>query len=178
MFSTGFSSGAREGRKIGVIFSGTTSLPVVCHPAAGRRVRPQRHCVRSRRGEAASCRCLHRATPEPLRHREQDRSRRTDRRCRSVGRRAVWAAFHAGPIGGRCHSSGRSEPRPYMRLLLSRHDRALPTMVAQRISRRMLWIGDRRIRSERCITLHTVRSLGVEPLIATTMPHARGFDPG
>jgi hypothetical protein len=41
-----------------------------------------------------------------------------------------------------------------------------------------LWIGDRRIRSERCITLHTVRSLGVEPLIATTMPHARGFDPG
>src|ERR1700678_3609762 len=26
--------------------------------------------------------------------------------------------------------------RPYMRLLLSRHDRALPTMVAQRISRR------------------------------------------
>jgi hypothetical protein len=41
-----------------------------------------------------------------------------------------------------------------------------------------LWIGDRRIRSERCITLHTVRSLGVGPLIATTMPHARGFDPG
>jgi len=27
-----------------------------------------------------------------------------------------------------------------------------------------LWIGDRRIRSERCITLHTVRSLGMETL--------------
>src|ERR1700723_3165760 len=40
----------------------------------------------------------------------------------------------------------------------------------------LLWIGDRRIRSERCITLHTVRSLGVKSLIATTMPHARGFD--
>ena len=33
MFSTGFSSGAREGRKIGVMFSGTTSLLVVCQPA-------------------------------------------------------------------------------------------------------------------------------------------------
>src|ERR1700735_2650952 len=33
IFSTGFSSGAREGRKIGVMFSGTSSLPVVCHPA-------------------------------------------------------------------------------------------------------------------------------------------------
>ena len=32
-FSTGFSSGAREGRKIGVMLSGTSSLPVVCHPA-------------------------------------------------------------------------------------------------------------------------------------------------
>jgi hypothetical protein len=33
MFSTGFSSGAREGRKIGVILLGTLSLAVVCHPA-------------------------------------------------------------------------------------------------------------------------------------------------
>src|SRR3984957_3010813 len=35
-FSTGFSSGAREGRKIGVMLSGTSSLLVVfvvCHPA-------------------------------------------------------------------------------------------------------------------------------------------------
>ena len=29
----GFSSGAREGRKIGVMFSGTSTLPVVFHPA-------------------------------------------------------------------------------------------------------------------------------------------------
>ena len=36
MFSTGFSSGAREGRKIGVMLSGTSSLPVVCHPARSR----------------------------------------------------------------------------------------------------------------------------------------------
>jgi hypothetical protein len=35
-FSTGFSSGAREGRKIGVMLSGTSSLPVVCHPARSR----------------------------------------------------------------------------------------------------------------------------------------------
>ena len=42
----------------------------------------------------------------------------------------------------------------------------------------LLWIGDRGIRSEYCIT-HYIRSdHGVEPLIATTMPHARGFDPG
>ena len=35
MFSTGFSSGAREGRKIDVMFLGTSSLPVgmplTCH---------------------------------------------------------------------------------------------------------------------------------------------------
>ena len=36
MFSTGFSSGARDGRKIGVMLSGTSSLPVVCHPARSR----------------------------------------------------------------------------------------------------------------------------------------------
>jgi hypothetical protein len=45
-------------------------------------------------------------------------------------------SFRAWPTGGRGRSSGRSGLRPYMRLLLSRHDRALPTMVAQRISRR------------------------------------------
>jgi hypothetical protein len=33
MFSTGFSSGARDGRKIGVMFLGMSRLPVVCHPA-------------------------------------------------------------------------------------------------------------------------------------------------
>jgi hypothetical protein len=32
-FSTGFSSGAREGRKIGVMLSGTSSLLVMCDPA-------------------------------------------------------------------------------------------------------------------------------------------------
>src|SRR5580692_4424609 len=32
-FSTGFSSGAREGRKIGVMLLGTSSFLVVCHPA-------------------------------------------------------------------------------------------------------------------------------------------------
>ena len=36
MFSTGLSSGAREGRKIGVMLSGTSSLPVMCHPARSR----------------------------------------------------------------------------------------------------------------------------------------------
>jgi hypothetical protein len=33
MFSTGVSSGARDGRKIGVMLPGTSSLAVVCHPA-------------------------------------------------------------------------------------------------------------------------------------------------
>jgi hypothetical protein len=33
-FSTGFSSGAREGRRIGVMFSGTSRRLAVCHPAA------------------------------------------------------------------------------------------------------------------------------------------------
>jgi hypothetical protein len=47
------------------------------------------------------------------------RSRRIDRRCRSAGRRAVWAAFHAGSTGERGRSSGQSEPRPYMRVPLS-----------------------------------------------------------
>jgi hypothetical protein len=32
-FSTGLSSGAREGIKIGVMFLGTSRAPVVCHPA-------------------------------------------------------------------------------------------------------------------------------------------------
>src|SRR6516164_7246531 len=35
-FSTGFSSGARDGRKIGVMLSGTLSLLVMCHPALSR----------------------------------------------------------------------------------------------------------------------------------------------
>jgi hypothetical protein len=65
-----------------------------------------------------------------------------------------------------------------MRLPLSRHDRAFPYDGRAMDLETDCWIGDRRIRSERCITLHMVRSLGVEPLIATTMPHARGFDPG
>jgi hypothetical protein len=40
MFSTGFSSGARDGRKIGVMLPGTSSLAVVCirrGRATGRR---------------------------------------------------------------------------------------------------------------------------------------------
>ena len=49
---------------------------------------------------------------EPLRRRERGRSRRTDRRCRSAGRRAALAAFHAWPIGGQGRSSGRSGPHP------------------------------------------------------------------
>ena len=32
-FSTGFNSGARDGRKIGVMFFGILSLAVVCQPA-------------------------------------------------------------------------------------------------------------------------------------------------
>src|SRR5215217_1986837 len=37
MFSTGLSSGAREGRKTRVMFFGTTKRPVVCQPARSRR---------------------------------------------------------------------------------------------------------------------------------------------
>src|ERR1700722_2802019 len=113
--ATKISSGAREGRKIGVMFSGTLSLPSYAirrDRAAGKRGRLKRHCVRYRRGEAASCRCPRRARREPRRHREPDRSRRTDRHCRSAGQRAVCAAFHAGPTGERGRSSDRSGPRP------------------------------------------------------------------
>ena len=69
----------------------------------------------------------HREAPRPLRRPALGRSRRTDRRCRSADRRAVLVSFRAWPTGGRGRSSGRSGLRPYMRLLLSRHDRALPT---------------------------------------------------
>src|SRR6185437_8139400 len=48
----------------------------------------------------------------PPRRRGRDRSRRTDRRCRSVGRRAALAAFRAWPTAGPGRSSGRCEPRP------------------------------------------------------------------
>ena len=81
--------------------------PASCIRAVARRASVQRSrrerlagYVRSRRGEAASCRCPRRTRREPLRHRKQDRSRQTDRRRRSAGRRAVWGAFHAGPTGG------------------------------------------------------------------------------
>src|SRR5829696_9044510 len=36
-FSTGFNSGEREGRRISVMFFGTSSLSVVCQPARSRR---------------------------------------------------------------------------------------------------------------------------------------------
>jgi hypothetical protein len=142
---------------------GTSSLPVVCHPArsSSRTAwRPQRHCVRFRRGEAASCQCPRRARREPLRHREQDRSRRIDRRCRSAGRRAVWAAFHAGPTGERGRSSGRSGLHPYMRVPLFQV-KAVPSSerpFAPSRHRRLDW--DRVHSSERCITLHTVPVAG------------------
>ncbi len=53
--------------------------------------------------------------PKPLRPRERDRSRRTDRRCHSADRRAALAAFHAWPIGGQGRSSGQSGPHPKTR---------------------------------------------------------------
>src|SRR5271155_2518138 len=114
-FSTGFSSGAREGRKIGVTLLGTSSLPVVCHPArssSSTAWAPTATLREIRRGEAASCRCLRRAAPAPLRRLGLDRSRRTDRRCRNAGRRAALAAFRVWPIAGQGRSSGRSELYP------------------------------------------------------------------
>src|SRR5271163_813485 len=49
------------------------------------------------------------------RRRGPDRSRRTDRRCRSAGRRAALAAFRASPIAEPGRSSGRCGPRPRTR---------------------------------------------------------------
>ena len=72
-------------------------------------------CVRFRRGEAASCRCLHRATRGPPRRRGLGRSRRRDRRCRSADRLAVSVAFPVWPIDGQGRSSGRCGPRPQTR---------------------------------------------------------------
>jgi hypothetical protein len=130
------------------------------HLELGGRIHPARSssstaCAPSatwreiRRGEAASPRCRRRAARGRRRRRAPDKLRRTERRSRGAGRRAGAVAFHAWPIAGHGRFSDRSGLRTYMRL-----------------------------RIERCITLHTVRSRGVRPLIATTMAHTRGFDPG
>ena len=113
------SSAAREGRKIGVIFWGTASLLVVCHPrdrAAARRERPWRHCGRSRRGEAPSCRCRRIGQPE----RRPYATRRTGG-AEQIG--VVVAlicglsspVFLGSPIGGPGRSLGRSGPHPQTR---------------------------------------------------------------
>jgi hypothetical protein len=62
--------------------------------------------------------------------------RRTDRRSRNAGRPAGAGAFPVAPIAAPGRSSGRRAPHPYMRLPLSKRDRALATMVARWISRR------------------------------------------
>src|SRR5215210_6564758 len=58
MFSTGLSSGAREGRKTRVMFFGTTRRPVVCQPAApthaGMIQKPLYHGAISIHGAAPS----------------------------------------------------------------------------------------------------------------------------
>jgi hypothetical protein len=76
--------------------------------------------------EPASPRCRQTATPAPRPCLLLGRWRRRDRRSRSVGLRAVEAAFLGAPIAAQGRSSGQCALRPYMRLPLSRHDRVLP----------------------------------------------------
>ncbi len=115
-FSTGFSSGAREGSKIIVMFFGTARAGVVCHPArsssrtAWAPLAPA--CERSRPSGVASRPCWRRVAPGRHRCRGPDRSRRRGRRSRSAGRPAGGAAFRAWPTGARDRSSGRCGPRP------------------------------------------------------------------
>ena len=68
-----------------------------------------------------------------------------------------WAASRAWPIAEQGRSSGRSGPRLYMRVLLSS---VRKLSAVERPTKGAFRIGDRCIRSERCITLHTVRSPG------------------
>ena len=118
MFSTGFSSGAREGRKIGVMFSGTSSLPVVCHPA---RSSSRTACAPSATLREISLRVqLHHVGCPWRRAKAESRSdpaRRTNRAEQisvvvGAGRRAGEVSFRARPTAELGRSSGRSGPRP------------------------------------------------------------------
>src|SRR3954468_4135406 len=115
MFSTGLSSGAREGRRIMVMLLGTARAAWCAtrlDRAAGPHGLPWSRCGRSRPGEAASPRCRRTAGPAPSLCLEPDRSRRTGTRSRSADQRAGAGAFRVLPIAARGHSSGRSAPRP------------------------------------------------------------------
>ena len=103
MFSTGFSSGAREGRKIGVMFSGTLSWLVVCHPALSSSRTAcaplaWRRCARFRRDGAASCRYPHKATRGPPQRRGRARSRRTDGVVVALVGGLPWPRSTPGPL--------------------------------------------------------------------------------
>ena len=113
-FSTGFSSGERDGSMISVMFFGISSLSVVCQPARSRRrtaCAPRATVHRSHRYGAASW-VSAKGRRAPRRHRGLGRWRRTSRRYRSAGRPAGAGECHAWPTAGRSRSSVRSGLRP------------------------------------------------------------------
>ena len=155
--STGFSSGARNGRKIGIMLAGRTSLAVVCHPAPVEQengVGASGDMAGYHQDEAAWRRCRHTARPAPRRLRGPDRWHQRDRRSHSAGRPAGGVWTRVWPIGGRGHSSGRSEPRPGTRfqavfLLAGRRDgrsesACLSGPASTRATRSAFWPSDRR----------------------------------
>ena len=97
-------SGPRgEGRKIGVMFSGMSSLLVMCHPALSRSTTAcaPLATLSIRRVELHRGRSRHRKRQGRSDAPRMGRSRRTDRRCRSADRRVVLVSFRAWPTGGR-----------------------------------------------------------------------------
>ena len=105
MFSTGLSSGGFQGRKIGVMLAGMSSMLVVCQPARS---------INSTACAPGATRplCWRREARAPRRFRAPDKWRRRDRRFRSVGRRVDAALFRVAPIVEQRHSSGRCALHP------------------------------------------------------------------
>src|SRR5271165_3162666 len=116
MFSTGFSLGARDGRKIGVMLSGTLSLPVVCHPALSSSRSPRSDVAR----DLVEVELHHVGVGIRQRKRRADAAGRADRAEQiSVVIALVgglpWPRSAPGPLPKPGRSSGRCGPRPQTR---------------------------------------------------------------
>lgn len=111
IFSTGFSLGARDGRKIRLMLRGI--LQVVCASCAIEETRSRGLLVprtaRFPRRAVAMRPCREGEAPSQRLCRVRGRSPRTARYFQSAGQRADVAACL---IVGRCRSSGRSRLRP------------------------------------------------------------------
>ena len=119
MFSTGLSSGSREGNRIGVMFVGMMGLLVACH-AARSMMRIAYAPLATLRAISSICACMASvftrgdAIAAPLR--APDKSLRTDRCFRNAGRQAGEVASRFSPIDGRFRSFCRSWLHPGTRV--------------------------------------------------------------